>query len=96
MANLKAFFLNSLLPACMAAAPVVNCQDLAPMSFGPDVKIESAKLVAKTDALPEHCDIRGTIWPEAKFAVKLPTEWNERFQMVGNGGWAGDHRFQGR
>jgi feruloyl esterase len=93
MANLKAFFLSSLLPACMAAAPVVNCPDLAPMSFGPDVKIESAKLVAKTDALPEHCDIRGTIWPEAKFAVKLPTEWNERFQMVGNGGWAGTISF---
>ncbi|MEI9813851.1 MAG: tannase/feruloyl esterase family alpha/beta hydrolase [Acidobacteriota bacterium] len=26
---------------------------------------------------------------EAKFVVKLPAAWNERFQMVGNGGWAG-------
>src|SRR5580704_9542581 len=89
MAHLKAFLITSLLPACMAAAPVVNCQDLAPMAFGRDVKIESAKLVAKTDALPEHCDVRGTIWPEAKFAIKLPTDWNTRFQMDGNGGTAG-------
>ena len=25
--------------------------------------------------------------------MKLPTNWNERFQMVGNGGWAGNIRF---
>ena len=61
----------------------------SPPPFGADVKIESAKLVAATANLPEHCDVRGVIWPEAKFAVKLPTNWNNRFQMVGNGGWAG-------
>jgi feruloyl esterase len=33
--------------------------------------------------------VRGTILPEAKFAVKLPTDWNNRFYMVGNGGLAG-------
>jgi feruloyl esterase len=53
------------------------------------VKIESAKTVAATVNLPEHCDVRGVIWPEAKFAVKLPAAWNDRFEMVGGGGWAG-------
>ena len=38
---------------------------------------------------PEHCDVRGTTWPENQFAVKLPAAWNKRFYMVGNGGTAG-------
>jgi feruloyl esterase len=78
-----------LFASACAAAPVRKCEDLASASFGADVKVESARLVAATAALPEHCDIRGVIWPEAKFAVKLPTRWNNRFEMAGNGGWAG-------
>ncbi len=78
-----------LASTCVFAAPAKKCGDLAGMSFGADVKIESAKLVTATAGLPEHCDVRGVIWPEARFAVKLPTQWNNRFQMVGNGGWAG-------
>jgi hypothetical protein len=78
-----------LASTCVFAAPVKKCDDLAAMPFGADVKIESAKLVPATAALPEHCDVRGVIWPEARFAVKLPTQWNNRFEMVGNGGWAG-------
>ncbi len=79
--------------SCLFAAPVKKCDDLSSMSFGADVKVESAKLVSGTAALPEHCDIRGVIWPEARFAVKLPTNWNNRFEMVGNGGWAGTISF---
>ena len=73
----------------MFAAPVKKCEELATMPFGADVRIESAKPVAATSNLPEYCDVRGVIWPEARFAVKLPANWNKRFQMVGNGGWAG-------
>ena len=62
---------------------------MAAKSFGADVKIESAKSVAAAANLPAHCEVKGVIWPEARFVVKLPVEWNERFQMVGNGGWAG-------
>jgi hypothetical protein len=72
-----------------SAAPVMECANLASKSFGVDVKIESAKLIAEAANLPAHCEVRGVIWPEARFVVKLPTVWNERFQMVGNGGWAG-------
>src|SRR5262245_54791662 len=67
----------------------VKCTDLPTKSFGPEVKIESANVVPATPTMPEHCDVRGTIWPEAKFALKLPKEWNHRFVMVGNGGHAG-------
>src|SRR6266852_1826037 len=82
-------FVYLLTPVCLLAAPLQKCEDLGAAHFGPDVKIESAKLVPATPKLPEHCDRRGVIWPENHFAVKLPTNWNERLQMVGNAGWAG-------
>ena len=78
-----------VLCVAVIAAPVKKCDELAAMPFGSDVKIESATLVPAAANLPEHCDVRGVIWPEARFAVKLPTDWNQRFQMVGGGGWAG-------
>ena len=67
-----------------------KCAALAHQSFGTEVKIDSATLVAATPAAPEHCDVRGVILPEAKFAVKLPSNWNHRFYMVGGGGFAGN------
>src|SRR5262245_25202333 len=80
-----------LVVACAAAvrADGASCSALSSKSFGAEVKIESATLVAATPQAPEHCDVRGVIWPEAKFAVKLPTDWNRRFYMVGGGGFAG-------
>jgi hypothetical protein len=86
---MKFVCLSILLSAAAYAAPAMECVALSAKSFGADVKLESAKTVAATANLPEHCEVRGVIWPEAKFVVKLPTAWNERFQMVGNGGWAG-------
>ena len=63
-----------------------KCAGLTAGTFGAEVKIEAASLVAATSSAPEHCDVRGVILPEAKFAVKLPTTWNNRFYMVGGGG----------
>ena len=70
------------------AAP---CEALAARPFGKEVTIHSAALIAAKADVPEHCDVRGVIWPEAGFAIKLPAagSWNDRFQMVGNGGTAG-------
>jgi hypothetical protein len=70
-------------------AAAMKCPELAGASFGADVKIESATVVAATAKAPGRCDVRGTIWPEDKFAVELPAAWNQRFYMVGNGGTAG-------
>ena len=79
----------ALAPIASAATPVMKCGDLLAASFGTEVKIDAALVVAATAALPEHCEVRGTIFPEAKFAIKLPTAWNSRFYMVGNAGLAG-------
>jgi hypothetical protein len=90
--------LSSLVLALLSASgePGLKCEALAAKTFSVDpkspagaVKIDSATLAAANDKLPAHCDIRGVIWPEARFAIKLPIEWNDRFQMVGNGGTAG-------
>jgi len=71
------------------SAPPAPCTDLPGARFGSEVKIDSATLVPATAKLPEHCDVRGTIWPENQFALKLPAAWNKRLYMVGNGGTAG-------
>ncbi len=87
---MKLLWLNLLcFPALLATGPATKCDALAAKSFGDQVKINSATLVAAKSDLPEHCDVRGIIWPEAGFAIKLPTTWNNRFEMVGNGGTAG-------
>jgi feruloyl esterase len=76
--------------ALFAAESNTPCDALASQKFGDEVKIHSTTVVPAKESLPGHCDVRGVIWPEAQFAIKLPTaSWNERFQMVGNGGTAG-------
>lgn len=47
-------------------------------------------MVPATSTVPEHCDVRGMILPDIGFAVELPTDWNGRFYMVGNGVFAGN------
>jgi feruloyl esterase len=77
------------LSAYALAAPVKNCADLPKTQFGADVKIDSASWFPQPRICRSTAKCAAFIWPEAKFAVKLPTAWNNRFQMVGNGGWAG-------
>lgn len=83
--------MKPLLLLTLTAYPLLGipCEALAGKSFGKDVTIHSATPVAAKDNLPEHCAVRGVIWPEARFVIKLPAVWNDRFQMVGNGGTAG-------
>jgi len=69
------------------------CAELAAEYEARDVVIVSATEVPEVttgnNAAPAHCDVRGTISDNIKFALFLPVEWNGRFQMVGNGGKAG-------
>jgi feruloyl esterase len=71
----------------------IACADLATQFHARDVLITSAtevpEVISGPTAAPAHCDVRGAISDNIKFAVFLPVEWNGRFQMVGNGGKAG-------
>src|SRR5258705_13356825 len=89
MIKIELLFLLPFASQSLFSAPVLKCAEVAAMNFGKEVTIDSATSVPATAKAPEHCDVRGVIWPEAKFAVKLPASWNNRFYMVGNGGTAG-------
>jgi hypothetical protein len=66
------------------------CDELMSLFQEQDATITSATIVAATATVPEHCDVRGKISPDIGFAVELPTDWNGKFYMVGNGVFAGN------
>ena len=66
--------------------PRIACRDLINKS-DPDNSIVSATLLS---AEPEMCVVRGVISPEVQYIVYLPTRWNGRFYMHGNGDYAGE------
>ncbi|MBL8174417.1 MAG: tannase/feruloyl esterase family alpha/beta hydrolase [Bryobacterales bacterium] len=52
--------------------------------------VEWAGEIAADGQTPSHCRVRGQILPEIRFEVNLPAQWNHRFLMTGNGGYAGE------
>lgn len=70
--------------------PSVTCAALGQLSAG-DLTITATTLVAATADVPEFCRVRGVISPENQFEVNLPSAWNRRFYMFGNGGYAGEN-----
>jgi feruloyl esterase len=81
--------------ACIKPEVIAACNDIKKLSytdieFNKTVKITSTTIVAASATTPELCDVRGTIWPEINFALRMPTTtWNERFMMVGSSGNGG-------
>lgn len=70
--------------------PTQSCNSLATLALSlRDVVQLNAEVVAADGAVPGHCRINGTIAPEIHFQVNLPSSWNGRFYMIGNGGHAG-------
>jgi feruloyl esterase len=57
---------------------------------GHDYSVTSATLVQAAGGVPEYCRVLGVIPPEIRFSVDLPTDWNRRLYMYGNGGFAGE------
>lgn len=70
-------------------SPKMACQELFALT-GYEFTIESAVMVAAEGETPEFCRVMGQILPSIRIEVALPTRWNRRFHMTGNGGFAGD------
>ncbi len=66
-----------------------NCESLQSWSVYP-AQVLIAREGVRQDGLPSYCDVLGHIHDNIKFRMFLPTEWNGRFFLVGNGGLAGD------
>ena len=85
--------LPAMLAACGAlcaqSSPVTRCPDLRSLTNN-QVTIAVAAAMAETPAAPAHCRVFGQILPQVGFEVRMPAEWNGRFVMVGNGGYAGE------
>lgn len=50
----------------------------------------TAEIPDDLSGAPPHCRVSGVIPPEIVFEVNLPLDWNGRFYMYGNGGFAGN------
>ncbi len=70
------------------SSPVMSCAAL-PGLGDHDVSIIAATAVGTGDELPAHCRVEGVILPAVRFWLLLPENWNGRFYMFGNGGFAG-------
>ena len=69
--------------------PKIACAELRSLT-GYEFTIETAAAIPATADAPAYCRVRGQIQPEILFEVNLPAEWNRRFYMTGNGGYAGE------
>ena len=70
-------------------APHKTCEALA--NFKSKEIVQSKAVMVPADAAaPAHCSVTGLLAPEIAFEVSLPSLWNGRFYMIGNGGHAGE------
>jgi feruloyl esterase len=76
-------------PGETVGGPKTGCTGLQKLT-GFDLTIESAVLHKAEGDVPEFCRVMAQVLPEIRMEVTLPTVWNRRFQMTGNGGYAGD------
>jgi feruloyl esterase len=75
--------------------PAGACGHLRSLS-GYDFAIDAATEVPAQGEVPGFCLVQGLIAPEIRFEVGLPSNWNERLYMFGNGGFAGEPFSGGR
>src|SRR6056300_1405318 len=68
--------------------PSLSCADLSGLELQDLVSISSEQIPAQNN-IPSHCRVSGMLEPETAFVVDLPSDWNGRFYMIGNGGHAG-------
>jgi hypothetical protein len=76
-------------PAAASGKPAIACSELRSLtSF--DLSVIGARVIPASANAPEHCRVSLMVPPEINIEVNLPTAWNGRLYMFGNGGWAGE------
>lgn len=85
----RAQLFESWQDAAKPRAPVLACGHLRALT-NYDVSIDAATVVPAQGEVPEFCLVQGQIVPEVRFEIALPTAWNGRLFMYGNGGFAGE------
>jgi feruloyl esterase len=85
---------ESLSTLTLAAGKVTRASLVSPGAFAPPGATWRAGGSSPYAALPAFCRIAATLTPtndsDIKIEVWLPaSDWNGKFQAVGNGGWAG-------
>jgi feruloyl esterase len=80
---------DAALAGATRYAPMQACADIVSRT-GYDFSIVSATHVPAAGTTPDHCHVIGLIQPEIRFEVNLPSAWNGRLYMFGNGGYAGE------
>jgi len=76
-------------PPAATGKPGTACKELRSLtSF--ELSVVSATVIRASSTAPEHCRISAMVPPEINIEVNLPTAWNGRLYMFGNGGWAGE------
>lgn len=71
-----------------ATAAATTCESLRRLT-GFEFTVATAQTIPAQGDAPRYCRVTGLIQPEIRFEVFLPGEWNRRFLMRGNGGYAG-------
>jgi feruloyl esterase len=69
--------------------PAGACEQLDVRGIADVVEV-AARTVAAEGNTAQHCRVSGVVAPEIAFEVSLPTPWNGRLYMIGNGGHAGE------
>src|SRR5688572_24433575 len=69
--------------------PAAECGQIDLGGIADIVEI-TARIVPAEGSAPQHCRVGGVLAPEIAFEVSLPTPWNGRLYMIGNGGHAGE------
>jgi feruloyl esterase len=76
-------------PPPSTAKPVTTCRQLLALTDF-ELSVIGATVVPASVGAPEHCHVFLMAQPEINIEVNLPSNWNGRFYMFGNGGWAGE------
>jgi len=80
---------SSALAGSAEQKPTLPCASLV-SATSYEFAISTAVLVPASADAPEYCRVTGLVQPEVRFELGLPSIWNGRLYMFGNGGYAGE------